>query len=295
MSLAATDKWRGPSETEGGRPSAVRYRFGSSFWLAVAWLITIALAALLAPVLPLADPDAVNVVAAEQGPSWQHWFGTDSTGRDVFSRSIHGARISLVVGVAAVSIGLVVGGLLGLVAGYTRGIADGGISYAFDTLLAFPSIVFVVLITSLTSRSLLVISISLGVLAIAPLGRLARASTMSFSAEPFVLAARSLGARHLRIMMLEIGPNVAVPLLSFALLGCGIAIVAEGSLAFLGLSVDQQISWGKIIVDGSNGRTLRTAPHIALCTIALLFVTILSLNLVGSRLQQRFDRRSSRL
>lgn len=295
MALALEIERQGPGPVDQAPATGVRYRYGIAFWLAVVWLVAISLAALLAPFLPIANPDQVNVLAAEQGPSWQHWFGTDSTGRDVFSRTIHGARVSLVVGVSAVAIGLVIGGMLGLIAGYIRGVTDGGISYAFDTLLAFPSIVFVVLITSLTSRSLLVISVTLGILAVAPLGRLARASTMSFSAEPFVLAARSLGASHLRIMFREIAPNVAVPLLSFALLGCGIAIVAEGSLAFLGLSVDQQISWGKIIVDGSNGRTLRTAPHIALCAIAVLFVTILSLNLVGSRLQQRFDLRSSRL
>lgn len=272
-----------------------RYRYGTGFWVAAVWLVAVVGGAAFAWFLPIADPEALDVMVAEQGPSWEHWFGTDSVGRDVFSRTVHGARTSLVVGIVAVVIGMILGGALGLLAGYARGVVDGGVSYLFDTLLAFPSIVFVVLITSLTSRSMFVITVTLGVLAVAPLGRLARASTMSFASQPFVTAARALGAGHLRIMLREIAPNVAVPLVSFALLACGIVIVAEGSLAFLGLSVEQQISWGKIIVDGSNGRTLRTAPHVALFPIGVLFVTVLSLNLVGSKLQQRLDNRVSRL
>lgn len=263
--------------------------------VAVVWLVVLGTAAFLAPFLPLADPDQTNVSRLESGPSWQHWFGTDSVGRDVFARALWGARISLVVGITAIAFGFVVGGALGLIAGYLRSGPDTVISFLFDTLLAFPAIVFIVLITSLTQRSLMMISLVLGILAIAPLGRLARAATMSYASEPFVIAARALGATNSRIVLRELAPNVVVPMSAFALLGCGIAIVAEGSLAFLGLSVDQQISWGKIIVDGSNGRTLRDAPHVALSTISMLFVTILSLNLVGSYLQRRGDTRTAKL
>lgn len=273
----------------------MRRRVPFGFVLAVVWLVVLGASALLAPILPLANPDQTDVTRLEMGPSWQHWFGTDSVGRDVFSRAIWGSRISLVVGIAAVAFGFVVGGVLGLIAGYLRSAADTVISFVFDTLLAFPAIVFIVLITSLTQRSLTMISLVLGILAVAPLGRLARAATMSYASEPFVTAARAVGATNWRILLRELAPNVIVPMSSFALLGCGIAIVAEGSLAFLGLSVDQQISWGKIIVDGSNGRTLRDAPHVALTTIGMLFVTILALNLVGSHLQRRGDSRTSKL
>lgn len=268
-------------------------RRGIGFWLAATWLTVVVGSALLAPWLPLVAPGDTDVLVAESGPSWQHWFGTDSVGRDVLSRTVWGARTSLVVGVLAIVVGVIVGGLLGLVAGYTRGPIDAGVSYAFDSLLAFPALVFAILVTALTERSLFWVTAVLAVLAVAPIGRLARGATLSVVEEPFVLVARALGASHWRIMTRELVPNVAVPLGAFALLGCGVAIVAEGSLAFLGLSVANGLSWGTIIVDGSSGRTLRSAPHVALLPIAVLFLTVLSLNWIGDSVRRRADRRSA--
>lgn len=268
-------------------------RLGVGFWVAMCWLVAVVGAALLAPVLPLVSPDDVDVLAAEAGPSWAHWFGTDSVGRDVFSRTVWGARTSLVVGVLAIAVGVLVGGLLGLIAGYARGLVDHVVSYVFDSLLAFPALVFAILVTALTERSLFWVTAVLAVLAVAPIGRLARGATLAVVEEPFVLVSRALGARHWRIMTRELLPNVAVPMGAFALLGCGIAIVAEGSLAFLGLSVADGLSWGTIIVDGSSGRTLRAAPHVALLPITVLFLTVLSLNWIGDSLRRRADRRSA--
>lgn len=266
---------------------------GVGFWLALAWLVLVIGSAVTAAWLPLHDPEATDVLAAETGPSWAHWFGTDSIGRDVFARTVWGARTSLLVGVLAIVVGLFVGGLLGMLAGYARGFFDTSISYVFDSLLAFPALVFAILVTSLTERSLFWVTVVLAVLAIAPLGRLARGATLSVVEEPFVLVAKSLGAGHWRIMRKELLPNVMVPLGAFALLGCGIAIVAEGSLAFLGLSVDGGLSWGSIIVDGSSGRTLRAAPHVALLPIAVLFLTVLSLNWIGATVRRLSDQRSA--
>jgi peptide/nickel transport system permease protein len=265
------------------------------FWMSAAWLTALAAAAISVPWLPLPSPDDTDVANAEIGPSWDHLFGTDSVGRDVFTRVLWGARISLVVGICAILIGLLVGGTLGLLAGFRRRFADTSISFAFDVMLSFPAIVFAVLLTSLTERSLFWVSIVLGVLAIAPLGRLSRASTIAVRDEPFVTAAIALGAKPMRVMWRELLPNVIVPVASFAMLGCGIAIVAEGSLAFLGLSVENSISWGTIIVDGSSGRTLRSAPHVALSAIAVLFLTVLSFNWIGAVLQRRADQRQSAL
>jgi peptide/nickel transport system permease protein len=266
---------------------------GVGFWLGAAWIVALTALAIAIPWLPLPAPDDTDVLTAEQGPSWGHLFGTDSVGRDVFVRVLWGARISLIVGVAAILIGLAIGGTLGVLAGFRGRLTDRTVSFLFDTMLAFPAIVFAVLITSLTSRSLLSISVVLGMLAVAPLGRLARAATLAVRNEPFVLAAESLGARPARVMWRELLPNVLVPLTSFALLGCGLAIVAEGSLAFLGLSVENSTSWGTIIVDGSSGRTLRSAPHVALFPITVLFLTVLSFNWIGAVLQRRSDSRTS--
>jgi peptide/nickel transport system permease protein len=277
-----------------GQRAASR-RLGISFWAATAWLTAVVVGGVLAPWLPLADVDATDVRSKNLGPSLEHLFGTDSIGRDVFTRTVWGARVSLLVGVMAILIGVTIGGILGLVAGYARRGPDRAISFAFDSLLAFPAIVFAVLITSLTGRSLLWVTLVLGVLTIAPLGRLARAATLTVASQPFVEAAASVGATPLRIIRRELVPNILPTLLSFSLVGCGVAIVAEGSLAFLGLSVENSVSWGTIIVDGSSGRTLRIAPHVALLPIAVLFLTVLSLNWIGAVIQRRADSRSSKL
>jgi peptide/nickel transport system permease protein len=248
-----------------------------------------------APLLPLHDVEGTDVRNKNMGPSLAHLFGTDSIGRDVFARTVWGARVSLLVGVMAILIGVAVGGSLGLLAGYARRVADRTISFAFDSLLAFPAIVFAVLITSLTGRSLFWVTLVLGVLTVAPMGRLARAATMAVASQPFVEAAASVGATPMRIIRRELVPNILPTLMSFALVGCGVAIVAEGSLAFLGLSVEGSVSWGTIIVDGSSGRTLRIAPHVALLPIAVLFLTVLSLNWIGAVVQRRADSRNSKL
>jgi peptide/nickel transport system permease protein len=118
---------------------------------------------------------------------------------------------------------------------------------------------------------------------------------MAVASQPFVEAAASVGATPMRIIRRELVPNILPTLMSFALVGCGVAIVAEGSLAFLGLSVEGSVSWGTIIVDGSSGRTLRIAPHVALLPIAVLFLTVLSLNWIGAVVQRRADSRNSKL
>jgi peptide/nickel transport system permease protein len=275
------------------RKGAERGRVG--VWIASAWLFLVVVGGALAPWLPLQPVEGTDVRSKNRPPSLAHLFGTDSIGRDVFSRTVWGARVSLLVGVTAVVIGVVIGGSLGLMAGYLRRATDRTISFVFDSLLAFPAIVFAVLVTSLTGRSMVWVTLVLGVLSVAPMGRLARATTLTVASQPFVEAATSLGATPTRIIRREVVPNVVPTLMSFTLIGCGIAIVAEGSLAFLGLSVEGSVSWGTIIVDGSSGRTLRIAPHVALLPITVLFLTVLSLNWIGSVVQRRADSRISKL
>ena len=220
----------------------------------------VVLAAILAPWLPVKDPDANFIVSGERppySPSGTHWFGTDQDARDLFSRTIFGARISLTVGFVAIAFGMVFGGLLGMLAGYFRGWWDRAISFVFITLLSFPALVLAILITALLERSLRTISITLGILAIAPVGRVARATTISFAEREFVLAARTLGASHRRIMVRELLPNVLIPMGALALLGMAVAVVAEGGLAFLGLSVEKGSTWGKLILTGAGSRDLR--------------------------------------
>ncbi len=266
---------------------------GWSFWLAIAWLVVIVVAAILAPWLPLKDPNA-NFINRDLGrppyaPSTTHWFGTDQDARDIFSRTIFGARVSLVVGFAAIACGMVIGGSLGTIAGYFRGTFDRIISFVFVVLLSFPALVLAILITSLLDRGLFTISATLGFLAIAPVGRLARATTIQYAEREFVLAARTLGAQHHRIIVRELLPNVVIPMGALALLGMAVAIVAEGGLAFLGLSVEKQETWGKLILLGSGSRDLETAPWISMAPIFVLFLTVLALNYAGDKLRAHFD------
>lgn len=282
---------RGPEPDGPGDDEAVRRRLGVGFWLAAVWLAVMAFVALFAPVLPLADPTEVAFSGPRESPSADAWFGTDALGRDVFSRTVYGARISLAVGGFAIVFGMVVGGALGILAGYFRGRFDQAVGFVFFVLLSFPALVLAILITATLERSLLVVSLTIGILAVAPVGLLARASTLVYAEREFVAAARVLGARNGRIIVRELLPNVVIPMGALTLLGMAVAVVAEGSLAFLGLSVagDEAISWGKMIVDGAGLRDLQNATHVAMFPVAVMFVTVLALNYAGDRVRQYFD------
>jgi peptide/nickel transport system permease protein len=283
------------AELDAAAPEAetVTRQLGWAFWLCIGWIVLVILAALLAPWLPLKDPDA-NLINRDLGrppypPSSQFWFGSDQDARDVFSRTIFGARVSLTVGFVAIAFGMVIGGTLGILAGYFRGWWDRAVSFVFVVLLSFPSLVLAILITSLLDRSLKTISLTLGFLAIAPVGRLARATTIQYADREFVVAARTLGARHPRIIIRELLPNVVIPMGALALLGMAVAIVAEGGLAFLGLSVQKEETWGKLILLGAGSRDLEKAPWISMAPIFVLFLTVLALNFAGDKVRAYFD------
>jgi len=267
----------------------VARRLGFGFWIAAAWIIIIVTAGALAPWLPIADPNETGVGGRMDGPGWSNWFGTDSNGRDMFARTIWGARVSLIVGFFSVLLGICVGGTLGMIAGYFRGIVDRIISFSVFVLLAYPGLVLALLIVGLAGQTLPIVAMTLGIVAIAPIARLSRATTLVYSEREFVASARVLGATNRRIMVRELLPNVLIPMGALTLLGMAITIVAEGGLAFLGLSVEEGFSWGKMIVLGSSPRTLREGPWVAMFPIGAMFVTVLALNFAGDRLREYFD------
>ena len=267
-------------------------RLGPLFWLAVGWLAIVSLLALFAPWLPIKDPDSYFLVRGERppySPSGTHWFGTDQDARDMFARIIYGARVSLVIGSVAIAFGMVVGGSAGIVAGYLRGRTDKVVSFIFIVFLSFPSLVLAILITALLDRGLVTIALTLGVLAVAPVGRLARATTLAYADREFVTAARAIGAGDRRIIVRELLPNVVIPMGALALLGMAVAIVAEGGLAFLGLSVEKGPTWGKLILIGAGSRELEKSPWIAFGPIIVLFLTVLALNYAGDRIRSYYD------
>lgn len=275
-------------------PSAAIRRLGVPFWIAVGWVTLVILLAVLANVLPLDDPNAIGSALPRQDPSLQHLLGTDTLGRDIFSRVIYGARISLIVGFASIFIGMVVGGTLGLIAGLFRGPLDALFDGISTVALAFPALVFLLAIVAAVGQSLFTVVVSIGILSIAPLFRVVRANTIVYAQREFVLAARALGAKSLRIMMRELLPNVLPTALSFSLVAVAVAIVAEGALAFLGLSVRPPTpTWGGMI---SEGRTaLEQDPLICLWPSLALFFTVLALNFAGDRLRSFFEVREGGL
>ena len=273
-------------------------RLGLGFWLPMGWIIVIVGLALLAPVLPLKDPTDYFIRSGERPPyppSADHWFGTDQDARDMFSRIISGARVSLAVGFMSVTMSFIVGGTLGMVAGLVRGWFDRLVSLLFLVLLSFPGLVLVILIIALIDRSVLTISVTLAVAGIAPVGRLARATTLSFAEREFVIAARTLGARNTRILFRELLPNVVIPMGALALLGVAAAIVAEGGLAFLGLSLEKGETWGKLIRNGAGSRVLRDSPWVAFGPITVMFLTLASINYIGDYLRDFFNVRETGL
>ena len=278
-----------------------RQRVGVGWWIAVGWLTVVALLALLAPVLPFVkDPSSLDPDALRQGPTLAHWFGGDDGGRDVFARVVWGARVSLFIGVASVSVGLAIGGFVGLTAGYFRGRYERVVMSAMDVMLAFPSLILALALVTFLSTpgeqggSMFTVTAAVSIIAVPSLARITRAATLTFARREFVTAARALGAKHRRIIVREVLPNVVPPMASFALLAIAVVIVAEGALSYLGLSVQApQPTWGNLIAQGRP--QLDIAPHIALFPCAVMFITLLSLNFVGDKLRARFDVREVRL
>jgi peptide/nickel transport system permease protein len=278
--------------TEGPEPARyVRKRWGIAFWLAATWLVALVLAAVFANVLPIADPQQTFRGLSRQGPSWDHWFGGDNIGKDIFSRCIYGARKSLSVGVFAYAGALVVGGTLGLVAGYYRNRVESTITGALDVMLAFPPLVLLIAIAAFLGTETHNLIIALTILAIPNVARIIRALVLTYREREFVLAARALGTRNMRVMLRDILPNVVPTVGAFALIGVANLIVAEGALAFVGASDPNEPSWGVMINQGRD--QLERAPHIVLFPAMMIFLTVLSMNYLGDRIRERLEVKES--
>lgn len=291
-------------------PATVRKRrlpkFGMLF--GSTWLITLVALAALADYLPFIRGVDTKVRVNGKlmsnyklGPGWGAWWGTDGNGFDVFARCIYYARNTLSIGIASTIIGLVVGGALGMLAGYYRGWVDRVISILVDCLLAIPALVLAIMLVrrlddikldytwlGWMTRSWQII-LTLSILAVAPLARIVRAQTMALREREFVLAARSLGSGNQRILFREILPNLIPAMVTVAATGLGILIAAEGALAFLGLGLDA--SWG-FMINGNRAR-LQKAWWATIFPCIMLFLTVLSFNLIGDRLARRFDIREA--
>lgn len=256
--------------------------------------------------LPLQDPilqtNAFNPETGDFGtgspsesPSATHWLGTDSIARDGFARIVHGSWVSLIVAFVSALFGIVVGGFLGSLVGFVRGWTETIIMALIDVVLAFPALVLLLAMVSIFEvRNLYVISLVIGFLSIPAYTRVARANSLAISNREFVLAARAIGTKPSKILFREIIPNVYQSLLSYALVAAAFVIVVEGTLSFLGLSVQLPTpTWGNMINEARSNINLTIWP-VVWPSLALTF-TVLSFNQIGDFFQKRNAVRGSAL
>lgn len=270
---------------------------GIAGWLCVLWLVVVSGGALLAPVLPIDDPRITDFsVDNNAGPgTGGHLLGTDENGYDIFSRVLWGGRTSMVVAVGVLAFGMVAGGLIGMLAGYFRGKVETLLMAVVDIFLAFPALILLIAIVAFLGSDLKNVVLGITLVTIPAFARISRATTLTFSQREFVLAARAAGAGNGRILAREILPNVLLPLLAFGLLVVAIAIVAEGSLAFLGLTSSETVSWGGMINGGRRPLQERNVAHVAMVPAFVMFLTVLSVNFLGDRFRAAFDVKDANL
>lgn len=251
-------------------------------------VVLFVLIAIFAPyVAPYSDTQ-MDLVNRFSGPTAKHWFGTDQFGRDILSRIIYGSRISLMVGVISVGIALVVGGLLGAIAGYYGGRIDNLIMRLMDILLAVPSTLLAIAIAASLGPGLFNLMIAVGISAVPAYARIVRSSVLSIRGQEYVEAARSVGSSDARIILKHIIPNSMAPLIVQSTLGVASAILHAAGLSFIGLGIQPPTpEWGAML---SGGREyIRDYSYMTLFPGLIIMITIMSLNFLGDGLRDALD------
>jgi peptide/nickel transport system permease protein len=264
--------------------------------LGIAIVAVLVLVAIFAPWIATHDVGATNLSIRYLPPSTSHWFGTDSTGRDIFSRVVFGARISLHVGVVVVSVSSVVGTIVGALAGYYGGWFDRIISgYVFNVFLAFPGLLLAIAMVAFLGAGLNKLILALCIIGWVGYARLIRGQVLKVREYDFVQAARALGASDARIIFRHILPNAIQPLIVQASLGMAGAVLSEASLSFLGLGVPPPApSWGVMIEEARDLSTLQAAPHALIFPGIAIALTVLAFNFIGDGLREYLDPRQQR-
>ena len=244
-----------------------------------------AAAGVISPFDPLAQPSRRLLE-----PGGLHLLGTDEFGRDILSRLIHGARISLQVGVISVSIALLLGGTLGMVSGYYSGIVDALLQRIVDIMLAFPPVILIIAISGVLGPSLTTAMMAIGLVYAPNFARVIRGPTLSVAQEQYIEAARTVGAGPVRIMTRHVLPNVAAPLIVQATVAFSTAILYEATLSFLGLGTQPpEPSWGSML--GNGRRFMEIVPGVAIYPGVAIMLAVLGFNLLGDALRDALDPR----
>ncbi len=258
--------------------------------LAVFTIIT--LMAILAPLVTQYDPNHIDLLARNKGPSWDHWFGTDRTGRDVYARVVFAGRVSIMVGVLAVMISVAIAILLGSMAGFFGGKVDMLIMRFTDVIMTFPPIVIFVTVAALAGPGIQNTILVIGLLTWPIPCRLVRAKILSVRETEYITAARAVGVPTRRIISLHAMPNVIDVIVVYSTLGIAIAILLEAGLSFLGLGVQQPTpSWGNMLNVARNISVLESAPWLWIPAGVAIVLTVLAVNLIGDGLRDALDPR----
>ncbi|WP_422040844.1 ABC transporter permease [Roseibium sp.] len=267
---------------------------GLRLWLSGGWLLILILAAILAPMISPHDPLEQDLFAARLPPFWQqgadpaYLLGTDSLGRDLLSRMLYGARLALTVALVAGTLTCLVGATLGLIAGYYRGWADLVISRLVDIWMAFPPVLFAILLIAVLGTGLTSIIIAIVVIDWTRFSRVVRAEAMSQGAMDYVASAQVAGRSRLGIALAEILPNVLPTIVALLTLEMGIAVIVEAILSFVNLSIStDQPTWGGMIAEGRT--SIYQAWWVLVFPLAALFLTVLSFSQLGEGLKDYFD------
>lgn len=260
--------------------------------IALGVLVVIVLMAIFADAIARYPYERVDLRARSSPPSAEHWFGTDRVGRDVWSRMIYGARVSLAVGLGATALSTVIGVVVGSVAGFYGKWVDMLLMRITDVVLTFPSIVIMLTLAALLPRTIWAIVFVIGILGWPAVARLVRAQFLSLKEQEYVLAARSIGVSNARIMFVHILPNVIAPLVALVTFSIGSAILTEAGLSFLGLGVPPPTpSWGNMLETARNLDILRNLPWTWLPPAVMTVITLLCVNFIGDGIRDAVDPR----
>ena len=268
----------------------IRFKRHKPALIGMAFVIMLIIVAIFAPLIAPYDPNKVSILDSKQPPSSEHWLGNDDVGRDILSRVIFGTRVALIVGLGATTIAVVIGVTVGATAGYFGGKIDTILSRFVDSLMAFPLLALLLILSAVFGPSLRNVVIVIGCSVWASYARMVRAEVLSLRERDFVHAARAAGAKNVRIVMRHIVPNALGPVIIFASLQVGGIIILESALSFLGLGVQRPTaSWGTMLSDGRD--YIRNYPHISMAPGIAITLTVLAFNLIGDGLRDALDPR----
>lgn len=278
---------------EPARGWAHRFRSNPTSWIGLAIVLAVVLSAIFAPWIWPVDPLEQNIADRLTSATAEHPLGTDSYGRDVLSRVLHAARVSLLIGVLSIALALVVGSAIGIAAGYIGGWFDAIVTSALDVLLSFPTLLLGLMVVAMLGPSIENLVIAIAITELAPFARVARAPTIALKSRDFVEAGRALGFSDLRLVIVHIIPNMLSEVIVVASLWLATAIRTEASLSFIGLGVKPPTpTWGGMIREGFEN--ILDAPWLAVAPGLAILVTVLGLNLLGDGLRDAVDPKARR-